>query len=122
MIAAQADVVARTELRSRDEAERLLARVSDTFERAKEHAADTRDRDNYRALVVLHAAVTRHLQVSIRPLPRIVRYSFPASMPVLSLANRIYGDASRSAELIQENRRASAHPLFMPADGRALSK
>jgi prophage DNA circulation protein len=70
-------------------------------------------------MLALHAAVTRDLTQRGRPLPRMVSYNTAASLPALALANRIYGDASRTDELIAENR--AVHPLFMPAAGRALT-
>jgi prophage DNA circulation protein len=116
----EAAIVARTELRSRQDVEGLVGRMNAAFQAAEENAADDKDARAYRAVVALHAAVTRCLVERSRPLPRIVSYAFPSGSPVLALANRIHADAARAPELILENK--VVHPAFMPSAGRALSR
>ena len=41
-------------------------------------------------------------------------------MPLLTLANRLFGDAGRAEQLLAENRDV-VHPLFMPDSGNAFS-
>ena len=108
-----------TEFRSRDDIEFALAQMNSAFNKAEEFAADQKDVEIYRALISLHSSVTKHLVEQSRPLPRIVTFNFPQSMPALVLANRIHGDAGRAAELMEENK--TIHPLFMSGRGRALS-
>ena len=115
----QAQVLADTTFTSRQDVDAAAAVIHPAFSAAEEAAADAGDQEIYRALVTLHAGVTRDLTTRARPLPRLVAYVFPQSMPALALANRLYGDASRTGDLIAENK--ASHPLFMPASGRALS-
>ena len=115
----EARILAAATLVSRDDVDRYTARMNDAFAGAEEIAADAGETGVYRALAALHAAVTRDLTTRARPLPRMVSYRLPTSIPALALANRFYGDADRADDLIQENR--VVHPLFMPLAGRALS-
>lgn len=105
--------------RSREEVQAVTARVNAAFSPAEDAAADLAQHVVYRDLVALHAAVTRDLAQRGRPLPRIVSFATANRLPALVLANRLYGAADRSSELVAEN--AAVHPLFMPAAGRALS-
>ncbi len=113
-------VIAETVFTSREDVDRALARIGGAFQAAEEYAADQEDASAYRALVALRGAVVRDLNDRARPLPRIVTYRRPRETPVLTLANYLYGDGDRAEELMRENPRA-VHPLFMPAEGRALS-
>ncbi len=107
-------------LKSRSDADDYLSRMNAAFDPAEDAAAEDEDQTAFRAIVALHAAVANDLATRGRPLPRMVSFSFAKRLPALNLANRLYGDASRSDELVDENR--VVHPLFMPADGRALSQ
>lgn len=113
-------VLAGIEFKSRDEIDRVGLLINVAFDPAETQAADDHDAQVYRAIVALHAAVARHLAQTARPLPRMVRYSFPRRFPALYLANRIYADATRSDELIEENN--VVHPLFCAQDLRALAR
>lgn len=115
----EARIVVQIDFVSREDVDSMIAQFNAAFNSAEEYAADQKDIASYQKLLALHASVTRFLVDRSRPLPRIVPYSFPNSMPSLALANRIYADASRSDELIAENK--VVHPLFAPGDGRALS-
>lgn len=118
-LALMARIVAETAIGSRDDAEAMLARMNAAFWPAEDAAADSIDTATYRALVALHAAVTRDLVDRARPLPRMVTYAVAAATPSLALASSIYGDAARADELVAENK--AIHPAFMPMNGRALS-
>lgn len=115
-----ARILAATTWTSRQDIETALARVNAAFAPAEDFAAVQFDDAIWRALTSLHAAITRDLTARARPLPRMVSYTVGARMPLLALANRLYGDAGRAAQLLGENR-DTVHPLFMPASGRALS-
>jgi hypothetical protein len=112
-------ILARSTFTSRQEVETALVRINAAFEPAEEYAADQRQASVYRALVALHGATVRDLTQRSRPLPRMTTYAFSRRRPVLAIAQRLYGDASRADELRSENK--TVHPLFMPASGRALS-
>jgi hypothetical protein len=119
-LVAMARIIADTNFRSRDEVERVRDRLSEAFDLAEDDAADEQDPQAYQTLVSLHAAAVRDLLARARPLPRMVTFSFPTRNTALWIANRLYGDGSRFAEIIAENR--VVHPLFCPAQGRALSR
>lgn len=105
--------------KSRQAVETTLTNMNAAFEPAEEYAADIPASDVYRALIGLHAAVTRDLITRSKPLPRIVNYNFGRSFPSLKIAQVLYGDSSRAEEIYEENR--VPHPLFMLGVGRALS-
>jgi prophage DNA circulation protein len=115
-----AQIVAATTFTSRQDVDAVLARVNAAFVPAEDFAADQFNNAVWRALVALHGAVVRDLNARARPLPLIVSYSFGTRMPLLTLANRLFGDAGRAEQLLAENRDV-VHPLFMPASGSAFS-
>lgn len=109
-----------TEFDSRDDALKVLNRVSAAFAPAEEDIADEQDAMVYRAIVSLRAATVRDLAERGRQLPRVVGYSFADTMPSLWIANRIYSDGSRSEQLHGENK--WVHPAFCPDSGVCLSR
>jgi len=112
-------VLSVTDFKSRDEIDRYMERVGEAFYPSETFAADIKDTINYRALVALHGATVNDLATRALPLPRVVQYAFPEREPALWIANRIYGDASREQEIIDENH--PVHPAFMMPTGRVLS-
>lgn len=109
-----------TEFESRDDALKILNRVSAAFAPAEEDIADEQDAMVYLALVKLRAATVRDLAERGRQLPRVVGYEFADVMPSLWIANRIYSDGGRSEQLHGENK--WVHPLFCPDVGVCLSR
>jgi hypothetical protein len=107
-------------LTSREDVDRYLTRMNAACDAAEITAADGLDNVAYLGIVSLHAAIANDLTTRARPLPRIVSYTFPATVPALWLANRLYGGADRTDELIGENK--PVHPAFMPRNIRALSQ
>lgn len=118
-LAAEARILGATTFRSRQDIDAAGDRMHAAFADAEIVAADARDAATYRAIVTLHAAVTRHLAEAARPLPRLVVYALPSVRPAPVLAYAAYADATRFAELIAENK--VVHPAFLPRDGRMLS-
>lgn len=114
------NILAATTFASRQDVDAALARVNLAFAPAEDFAAERFDNVAWRALTALHAACVRDLTARARPLPQIVPYSFATRMPLLTLANRLFGDAGRAEQLLAENR-DTVHPLFMPASGNAFS-
>ena len=104
---------------SRQDVETVKASLRQPFNDAEEIAADDMDQAAFAALIALDAAVTNFLVTTARPLPRMIGYRFAASLPSLVLAYRLYQDASRADQLVQENK--VVHPAFCPAIGLALS-
>jgi hypothetical protein len=115
----QARILAATDFVSRQDIDAYFVRINASFETAENVAADLLDNVSYTLLIALHAAVSDDLANRSRPLPRMVRYTFPTNLPSLVLAQRLYYDPSRNDELIAENK--PIHPLFMPPTGVALS-
>lgn len=76
--------------------------------------------DLYCAWQALTALVIRDLLARAQALPDLRPYAFPAPLPSLALAQRLYQDASRATEIELLN--SVAQPLFMPATGLALSR
>ncbi|WP_267426352.1 hypothetical protein [Methylobacterium sp. GC_Met_2] len=114
------NIIAATSFASRQDVDATLARVNLAFAPAEDFAAGRFDNVAWRALTALHAACVRDLTARARPLPRVVPYAFATRMPLLTLANRLFGDAGRAEQLLAENR-DTVHPLFMPASGNAFS-
>ncbi len=119
-IIAECKALAAMTFRSKSEVDVYRTRITAAFDAAIDLAADRGEHEAMRALISLHAAATADLIARGRPLPRMIDYSFARPFPSLVVAQRIYGDASREPELVAENN--PAHPLFMPAAGRAYSK
>jgi len=118
-LAELAQILSLTPFDSRQDVDRALDQINAAFDLAETVAADSLDNVAYRALIALHGAVANDLSTRALPLPRLVTYRFPQRVPALWIAQRLYQDATRAADLIAENK--PVHPLFMPADGRALS-
>jgi prophage DNA circulation protein len=104
---------------SRADVEQLRGQLNSIFDDAEETAADEMDQMTYQSLVGLHAAIIAFLVETARPLPSMLDFTFFSPMPTLTMANRLYYDASRADELLYENK--VVHPAFMRPSGRALS-
>lgn len=66
----------------------------------------------YVALVEVRSSVAKDMAVRGLRLPEITQYTPAATLPALVIAQRLYGDASRAAEIVQRNR--IADPGFVP--------
>jgi prophage DNA circulation protein len=115
-----ARILAAATLKSRPEVDAYLDRMNAAFEQAEIVAANSLDQASYRSITGLHAAVTYDLTTRARPLPQIVTYDFGLSKPALWISQRLYSDATRSDELIDENK--PVHPAFVQMPIRALSQ
>jgi prophage DNA circulation protein len=104
---------------SRSDVEALQKVVNGIFDDAEETAANDMDQMTYRDLIELHAGIIAFLVDTARPLPDMVGFYFATPMPTLVMSNRLYYDASRADEMLDENK--VVHPLFMRPTGRALS-
>tara|TARA_B100000700_G_scaffold15695_1_gene15453 strand:+ start:1792 stop:2955 length:1164 start_codon:yes stop_codon:yes gene_type:complete len=65
-------------------------------------------------LVRLRAAVVQDLRTRATALPELAEYTPGARLPALVIAQRLYGDATRDAEIVKRNR--VRHPGRLPAD------
>jgi len=118
-LAGECKAVADMTLTSGAQADEITERLRVAFDEATDLAVDVGDGEAFKALAALQSAVVRDLAERGRRLPRQTVYSTGHRLPSAILAQRLYSDASRAAELVSENR--AIHPLFMPATGRALS-
>jgi prophage DNA circulation protein len=82
-------------------------------------AGDRGDDSTYQTLRDLRATVIDDLNTRGGSVPEIVTVSSPSSLPSLVLAQRLYRNVDREAELVQ--RAQAVHPAFMPTTFKALS-
>lgn len=116
----QSQIITRMTFASRIEVDTLMDQMGVIIETIKIEKADSFVSSDYQNFVALAAVLVQHLSATERQLPRVVQYNLAVSYPSLNLANRIYGDATRSDELIAEN--DTVHPAFMQRDVIALSE
>jgi prophage DNA circulation protein len=94
--------------------------VSGAIETEMVAAGDAGDDDAYAALRLLRLAVWQDLTTRGATLPQVVTVTLPAPMPALTVAQRLYRDASRSDEVT-----AAAnvpHPAFLPTTMQVLAQ
>jgi prophage DNA circulation protein len=99
-----------------DEGGRTGGRRVAPFEFAKSNTPYTEDmgRRIKQFAITGYDLINRALQ-----LPSLVAYSFPRSLPSLTMSWRLYADIAHADELVAQNK--VIHPAFMPASGVALS-
>jgi prophage DNA circulation protein len=115
----EAEIIAATTFVSRQDVAALKKALQNPFQDAIEIAADDMDQLTYQGLTALYAAVTNHLVTTARPLPQLLNYQFAQVMTTLTIAYRLYADATRADEIRAENK--IVHPAFCPLTGVALS-
>jgi hypothetical protein len=119
-LGSEAKAIAQMKFASQQDAQAMIAVVRDMFAAASDVGIDQlNDPTIYQALVALAGSLTRHLSVTALQLPRYMSYTSDLPMPSLYMANRIYGDGSRYAEIEAENR--IIHPAFCPRQLRVLA-
>ncbi|CAB3783309.1 hypothetical protein LMG28688_01621 [Paraburkholderia caffeinitolerans] len=104
---------------SYDDAISMMSSVTDLLDAEIEIAADASDDNSFTALRATRTAVVDDLQTRGADLASLAAMTFNGSLPALVLAHRIYGDATRADQLVQQV--APVHPLFMPATFQALA-
>lgn len=103
---------------SRDEAEEITRRVSDQLDMALVVVGDRGDDDLYRALLSLRSSFIDRMSDISPNLSELMEISTARPLPALTLANRLYQDAGRTDELVQEA--DVPHPAFMPVKMKVL--
>jgi hypothetical protein len=116
----QSQIISKTEYLSRADVNVVIERMNAVIEDVKLNKADYFLVSDYQNFIALAALLIQHLAITELQLPRIVQYHLPINYTALALANFIYGDGSRSDELIAENR--TIHPAFMQRNVVALSR
>lgn len=89
-----------------------VLQVRDTLNEAIWQASLKADPVHYRALTELRQCLVRHLTAVAASGVRLVEITPAETLPALVLAYRRFGDATRSAEVVQRNR--IRHPGFVP--------
>lgn len=118
-VAALAQVYANTQFASAGDAETARDQLSDLIDAQATRAADAGDDIAFAGWMNVLRASATDLTARAQQLPLLLTYVLGASLPALALAQRIYQDGSRGAELVARN--AAPHPLFMPRDISALA-
>jgi prophage DNA circulation protein len=103
-----------------DDAISVRNTVADTLEVEILAAGDAGDDGSFVALRELRQTIVDALTATGSDLAALQNFQFGASVPALSLAQRLYQDAGRSDELVAEA--APIHPAFMPSQFRALAR
>lgn len=104
---------------SYDDAMNVLDQVTSLIDDEITTAGDEGDDASYQAFKALRVRTVADLRARGGDLAALKVVSFPASLPALFLAERLYGDATRADELIREA--DPMHPLFMPTSFQALA-
>jgi hypothetical protein len=118
-LAQEGRIIRATNYVSRDDVDTTMKRMKNWFDTIRFIIADTMSGPSYQQFINLCAAITRYLTDAARPLPRMLRYELPTTMPGLAISNYVYGDGGRDLELEAENK--VVHPLFYRLSVRALS-
>ena len=104
---------------SYDDASQVRTQVTGYLDSEILIAGDAGDDASYSALrAVRQMAVALLIQLGAG-LPRLQEFTYNAPLPALTLAQRIYADASRADQLIDQAR--PIHPAFMPTRFQALA-
>lgn len=104
---------------SYDDATSVLENVTTLFDAEILTAGDAGDDASYTALRTLRSSVVTDLQTRGAALSPLATMTFAGSLPALALAHRIYDDATRADQLVQQVQ--PVHPLFMPPSFQALA-
>ncbi len=104
---------------SGDDAAALIARCGAVLDDLAIAAADADEEESYRALRAARGALVEDVRQRAATLAQLRPFTLPAPAPSLSIAQRLYRDASRATQL--ETQAAPVHPLFMPTAFQALA-
>jgi prophage DNA circulation protein len=105
---------------SNDDATRVLQMVTAMLDAEIVVAGDQGEDDVYAALWDLRSAVVADLGARGADLAPIAEFAFKANLPAVALAQRLYQDPTREAELVTQV--DPVHPLFMPVAFTALAQ
>ncbi|MCU1787763.1 hypothetical protein CUU54_02680 [Pectobacterium polaris] len=105
---------------SSDEAKALQNRVCEALDDALVNVGNRGEDDVYAQLLELRKSFIDAMRIKSDTLASVMQVTVPKTLPSLTLANRLYQDATRSDELIQETN--PRHPAFMPTTFTALRK
>lgn len=118
-VAALATVYANTAFASETDADTARDQLGGFIDAQSLAAANLPDDAAYQAWQSLYQASANDLSTRGTQLPDVLDLTFAAPVPALSLAYRLYQDATRAPELIARN--DPPCPLFLPLQVEALS-
>jgi len=104
---------------SGDDAAGMIDQCGSALDNLAILSADADEDESYRAARAARGAVVEDLRTRAATLARLRTFDVAAPMPSLALAQRLYGDGSRSDQL--EVQTMPIHPLFMPTRFQALA-
>jgi prophage DNA circulation protein len=113
---------ARYQPSSYDDAVVVWTTVTGLLDAEIQIAGDQGEDATYNALRSLRAAVVQDLTARGADLSVLTTITSPRPMPALTLAQRVYRDASRAGELVTEAGPSCIHPCFMPTSFRGLAQ
>ncbi|HDT6059217.1 TPA: hypothetical protein QHC01_005609, partial [Klebsiella pneumoniae subsp. pneumoniae] len=116
--AAMASAASDSNPTSRDEAEQITRRVANQLDAALLVAGDRADDDLYGELLLVRSSFLEAMSAISGGLSELMQFNSAQPLPALTLASRLYQDASRADELIQES--SVPHPAFMPVSMKVL--
>jgi len=119
-LAEEASIVSTMTFSSRDDVATMIQRMGAAYEEVQLTMMDLYSDVLYQNFAALSAALTQHLYLTELTLPMIVTYQTAGVRTALTLAQLIYTDASRTDEIIAENK--VVHPAFPPRTIRVLSQ
>jgi prophage DNA circulation protein len=119
VLASLAQACATYQPASQQDAQTLSTQVAGAIDAEIEIAGDAGDDASYTAMRTLRQAVITDLQSRSAGLAAVATFNFPTSLPALTLANRIYRDATRADGLVQQAN--PIHPAFLPVSFEALA-
>ncbi|HAT2288154.1 TPA: hypothetical protein I8190_005002 [Citrobacter freundii] len=105
---------------SREEAEQITQRAARQLDTALVLAGDRGDDDMYVSLLGVRTSFLSTMNARSSGLSELMQVTTIKPLPALTLANRLYQDASRADELVQEVR--VPHPAFMPTTMKVLKQ
>ncbi|MDA6077492.1 hypothetical protein O0544_17610 [Edwardsiella anguillarum] len=103
---------------SRDEAEAITQRVSVQLDTALILTGDRAEDGMYGGLFAVRSSFLATMSDRASGLSELIQVTMAQPLPALTLANRLYQDAIRADELVQEVR--VPHPAFMPTTMKVL--
>jgi len=119
-LAEEAKVVSQMEFSSRDDVAAMIKKMGEAYEEVTVTVMDFYSDILYQSFLALSSALMQHLYLSELTLPMVVSYQTAGVRTALTLAQLIYADASRSDEVVAENK--VVHPAFVPRQVRVLSQ
>lgn len=98
-VVATCRTVATLPFASYDQAVAVRDEIGELLDDLADVAGDT----SYGALTDLRALVSQHLTEASADLPRVISYTPARSLPALTIAHYLYGDATRDTDIIDRN-------------------